>query len=306
MKQHEYTNKLTVLIPLWGREKHTKNLLNHLNEIEMPFKLLLADGGGTDLSSWINTDSFLNLDLTYINCGRDTCIHDFMSKMNIACSTITTPFTIMVDNDDTPDIDGLTKGIEFLSANDDYASYRGNVRSSGKPVYTQPGITDEHPIDRFRFPNGGMDSDWHNIVRTNTLQTFFEIMDKSKTNDLQLVWTVNRYWHTLFGKSHKDNTIPYYYHVPGSSLVYDKGLYSKTTKWMQDETFVDSMAIAISMVYNLIEPDGREEVTNRMLTWLIDLNGYTDSSEPVFNAIIKKSYDYDELVIDVLNKGIKK
>ena len=298
--------ELTVLIPLWGREEHTKNLLNHLNEIEMPFKLLLADGGGKDLSSWINTDSFPKLDLTYISYGRDKCTHDFMAKMNKAMKTITTPYTIMVDNDDMIDIGGLIKGIDFLNNNKDYASFRGKVFSQGAPILTQPGITDEQPIDRFRFPNGGMNADWHNIVRTHTLKTLFEIMDKSNTNDLQLVFTVMRYWHTLFGKTYKDNTTPYYYHQPGSSLVQDQGLYSKTVEWMQDETFVDSMAIAISMVYNLIQPDGREEITNRMLTWLIDLNGYTDSSEPVFNAIIEKSYDYDELVVDALNKGIKK
>jgi len=298
----KYNDVLTILIPLWGREEHTKVILNNMNVISVPFKVLLADGGGTDLSDWVNTASYPNLDLTYINYGKDTCTHDFMVKMNSACSVITTPFTVMVDNDDMIDVNGFIEGIEFLSSNNDYASYRGNVLSGGSAIYTQPGNTDEQPIDRFRFPNGGFNSGWHDIVKTHTLKTFFEIMDKSNTNDLQLVFTVNRYWHTLFGKSHKDNSVPYYYHRQGSSLVYGKGLYSRTVEWMKDEAFVDSMAIAISMVYNLIKPDDRDIITSRMLTWVADLNSYSKDTKGIFDSIIKKSYDYDELVIRALIK----
>lgn len=141
-------------------------------------------------------------------------------------------------------------------------------------------------------------------------------MDNTKTNDLQLVFSINRYWHTLYGKSYKDNTSPFYYHIAGNSLVWDKGLYSPTRKWFVDETFVDSMGINISMVYNLLNKknevsglDGRLIIAKRILSHLAELNGIESKD---FNIVDKKiveslvsSYNYDELVLSTLDKPNK-
>ena len=43
-----YKDALTILIPLWGRLEETIRILNHMSDINMPFKILLADGGGGD------------------------------------------------------------------------------------------------------------------------------------------------------------------------------------------------------------------------------------------------------------------
>tara|TARA_R110001583_G_scaffold167723_1_gene320518 strand:- start:43 stop:1080 length:1038 start_codon:yes stop_codon:yes gene_type:complete len=314
----DYKDTLTILIPLWGRYECTLRILNHMSDTNMPFKILLADGGGTDLKDKLNKKTYPNLNLEYVNFGHDTTIHEFMAKMNKACSMIDTPLTIMLDNDDFLSVNGLINGVKFLNENKDYSSYRGNVRciKSDNPVYRQPANLNDTSLGRLKFPDEGLNSGWHDIIRTYTLKKFFEILDKSNTNDLQLVYSVNRYWHTMYGYGYKDSSTPYYYHIHGQSLVWDKGLYSPTSKWFVDENFVDSMGINISMVYNLIHEenkitglDGRVIIAKRIVGHLAELNAIKPKD---FNIVDKKvvesvlsSYDYDELILSVLNKEDK-
>jgi|21_taG_2_1085346.scaffolds.fasta_scaffold00062_24 glycosyltransferase domain-containing protein len=314
----DYKDSLTILVPLWGRFPETLRMLKHMSDVKMPFKILLADGGGNDHKEKFNKKNYPDLNLEYISFGRDNNIHDFMVKMNKSCQKIDTPLTIMVDNDDLLSVDGLIKGIKFLNNNHDYTSYRGDVHCvfGEKSIYKQPTRSASTALDRFIFPKDGINSGWHDIVRTYTLKTFFEIMDNTKTNDLQLVFSINRYWHTLYGKSYKDNTSPFYYHIAGNSLVWDKGLYSPTRKWFVDGAFVDSMGINISMVYNLLNKknelsglDGRVIIAKRILSHLAELNGIESKD---FNIVDKKiveslvsSYNYDELVLSTLDKPNK-
>ena len=306
-----YKDTLTILIPLWGRERQTKNILSYMDGVKMPFKIILADGGGSDLSSWVNVDSFSNLDLLYINYGRDNNIHDFMVKMNKSCSLITTPLTIMVDNDDFISVNGLINGIKFLNDNPNYSSFRGDIHCLGArtSIYKQPSVTDEIPIDRLKFPKEGLNSGWHDIVRTYTLKKFFDVMDKSETEDLQLVFSINRYWHTLFGLSHKVNNIPFYYHVYGDSLVWNKNIYSTTRTWMVNKNFMDSMSINISMVSLLLHLQNNEDIlkikyrtANIILNHLKELNDYKEDITELIDGVIKNSYNYDELVLEILSK----
>ena len=186
----DYKNSLTILVPLWGRFTETLRMLKHMSDVKMPFKILLADGGGNDHKEKFNKKNYPDLNLEYISFGRDNNIHDFMVKMNKSCQKIDTPLTIMVDNDDLLSVDGLIKGIKFLNNNHDYTSYRGDVHCvfGEKSIYKQPTRSASTALDRFIFPKDGINSGWHDIVRTYTLKTFFEIMDSTKTNDLQLVF----------------------------------------------------------------------------------------------------------------------
>jgi len=319
METINYKDSLTILIPLWGRFEETLRILNHMSSINMPFKILLADGGGNDDKDKLNKDNFPKLDLEYHSFGRDKTIHDFMVKMNKAFSIIDTPLTIMVDNDDFLSLDGLIHGIKFLNDNKDYASYRGDIHCarSGHSIYKQPTKTGDTSLERFIFPtDSGMNSGWHDMGRTYIFKKFFEIMDKSQTNDLQLVFFNKKFLNTLYGKAYKDSSTPYYYHIHGNSLVWGKDIYSRGRDWIHSENFIDSAGITISMVYNLIHEenkitglDGRVVVAKRILKHLAELNGIKPKD---FNVVDKKiveslvsSYDYDELILSVLDKPDK-
>jgi glycosyltransferase domain-containing protein len=298
---------LTILMPLKGRDKETKRLLRYFNDINLPFKILMADGSGNDLSGWINSENYPNINLEYHNFGRDVNIHFFMTKMNKACSLITTPLTMMVDNDDFISLNGIIKGIKFLEENNDYVSYRGNVSEpGGHPIYKKPSVLNETIIERIENSVNNRNAGWHDIVRTYTIKKFFEILDKSETQDLQLVLTINTFWHMIYGKAHRCSNKPYYYHIPGNSLVQNKGIYSKYVKWASYEKFNSSMALSISMVgnsINIIDGTNLEEAKKKFAKIMLgDVCKMNNKVMPDINNLLELSKKYDEISVDSINK----
>jgi len=325
---------LTILIPLWGRDYATKRILEYMSHEDVPFKIFFADGSGKDNSEWIN--EYRNLDIEYHNYGSDDSIHKFMRKMDLACSSITTPLTVMIDNDDLFSLEGLIYGVNFLCDNNDFASFKENIRrvhlfcghgqgirvsqvgkdarfyvqdgKDGGPIYNMgPIVADEAPqriIDLFEEgrSNGGINSEWHAICRTHILVKMFKIMHQSKSEDFQLSHSVNRFWNLFYGKSHKGYSRPYVYHIAGDSLVQGKNLYSKYRDWVHDPKFHNSMTIIASMVRCVMRDHNPDSITN--IQELIIQDPYQLGEHEIdvntINNIIKDSHKYDPWVNAVL------
>jgi len=308
-----YRDALTIFIPLWGRDNCTQDILRFMTNARVPFKIIMADGAGEDKSSWINTEAFPNLRLEYKHYGLDSDMNKFMRKMYLALSSITTPLTVMVDNDDFFHLDGLIAGVKFLADNDDFASFRENVAEhhTGNPIYRAEPITLDSPEKRitqlFDLGNeqGGINSAWHDVCRTHIFKKMFKIMFKSGNQDFQLSHSANKYWSLFYGKSYKENDIPYMTHVAGQSLVQGRGLYSKYKDWVNDVNFKDSMAVIISSVKGLLKD--RDDETIRKIQELImldpyNLGGHQMPDQDQINDIFELSQKYDTMVVDVLNE----
>ncbi len=246
-------DSLTVLIPLFGREDLTKRILHYFQEIKLPFKIVMADGGKKPLHDWINDKNYPDLNFQYKYYGEDISIHHYMEKMYNSFKLITSPLLIQVDNDDCICKNGTIYGINFLNKNNQYSSFRETVMSRCRTegMYQEGNIDLDNNIDRVNESIIRGNCEYHNIMYTHITKIYYELCAKTKTNDLQLVFTFNRLWNSLFGKIWKKNTIPYYYHFPGQSVV-QTGVYSKYTNWLQDEKFEDSISILISIFTNAI------------------------------------------------------
>ena len=125
---------LTILIPLWGRDYATRRILEHMSQNHVPFKIFFADGGDTDNAKYIDAYKERGLDIKYRYYGPDDSIHKFMRKMDLACSSITTPLMVMIDNDDLFSLEGLIYGVNFLCDNSDFASFKENIQDGTEPV----------------------------------------------------------------------------------------------------------------------------------------------------------------------------
>lgn len=304
---------LTILIPLWGRDNCTQNILKFMNDASVPFKIIMADGKGEDKSSWINTELFPNLRLEYQHYGLDSDINRFMRKMYLAFSSVTTPLAVMVDNDDFFDVDGFIDGVRFLSDNDDFSSFRENISEyyGGQSMYRTESITLDSPEERIMElfslgrKNDGINSAWHDICRTHIFKKMFKIMFKSGNQDFQLSHSVNKYWSLFYGRSYKENTIPYMYHVGGNSLVQGKGLYSKYKDWINDPYFKDSIAVIISSIKGLLKNSDDKIIRRIQELIMLDpyrLGGHKTPDSDQINDIFKLSYKYDKMAVDVLDE----
>jgi glycosyltransferase domain-containing protein len=304
-------DRLTILIPLWGRDYATKRILEQMSQDNVPFKILFADGSGKDNSEWINKyKDNGNLNIEYYNYGSDDSIHKFMRKMDLACSTITTPFTVMIDNDDLFSLEGLIYGVNFLCDNDDFVSFKENIQNGkqGSPIYRMGPIVAEDPSQRIidlleeGRSNGGINSEWHAICRTHILAKMFKIMHQSKNEDFQLSHSVNKFWSLFYGKSHKGYSRSYVYHISGDSLVQGKNLYTVYKDWVHDSKFQNSMTIIASMIRCVMRDYHSDSIINIQELIIQDpyqLGGHAVDLDAV-NNIIKGSHEYDPLVNTIL------
>jgi len=304
---------LTILIPLWGRDNCTHGILKFMSNENVPFKIIMADGDGEDKSNWINTEVFPNLNLEYRHYGLDSDINRFMRKMYLAFSSVTSPLTVMVDNDDFFDVNGLIAGIKFLASNHDFTSFRENISEyyGNHSMYRTESITLDSPEDRVMklFELGrkkdGINSAWHDICRTDVYKKMFKIMFKSGNQDFQLSHSVNKYWSLFYGKSYKENNIPYMYHVSGNSLVQGKGLYSKYKDWINDPNFIDSMAVTLSSIKGLLK-NANENIFRRIQELILldpyHLGNHKLPNEDEINDILNLSLKYDTMILDILNE----
>lgn len=310
-KEMKIENSLCVLIPLMGREKETHRILNYFNKVNLPFKILLADGGTRDLSGHLDTG---NLNLEYFYNGPDRNIHDFMRKMHIAFNKIKSPLTIMVDNDDFISVSGMIDGIKYLAENNQFSSYRQNVMSqdNSQPIYKSTSIIDDNLFDRVFCAMENRTVSWHDITRTAYNKMLFRILDHCNVNDLQMAFSSNMFWSEIYGKSYKGFDKNYYYHISGNSLVQNKGIYAKYNNWMSDQKFDTSFCILLSAASHAICFQSKQSDLNIYDTkkilgefYLQDLAQKNNISRSKLNlaGYIEESNKYDSICKDAVTSN---
>ena len=254
MSLMDIKNTITILIPLKGRNNYTKRLLNYFAARKFPFKIILADGSSKNNKNLFDKKNYPKLNLEYYYFGDDSNVNKYMSKMAQASRKINTPLTMICDSDDFISLDGVLEGIRFLSNNNDYASYRGAYLNWGrkKNIYKEPSIISDDIFERVEIMGDRYNACWNNITRTNIVKSFFDVCDKSQTNDLQCVIRLSALWQAMFGNIFRCLDKPFYYHMPTPTIVQTGGVYSKFNKWYKNKTFSTSAAIILSALSNVV------------------------------------------------------
>ena len=80
-----FKDKLTIVLPLKGREQFTFRWLKFVNERNFPFTVMLADGGsGNTIRNHIENENFEGLALKYFKHSEDVNFQAFYRKMKDA------------------------------------------------------------------------------------------------------------------------------------------------------------------------------------------------------------------------------
>ena len=260
-KTIETSDSLTIVVPLYGREELTNRFLNYLQHVKCPFKVLFADGSLNDQSSLISRVNFPDVNLEYYRFPYDKDIPTYMKKMKGIFAKVTTPLTVMMDNDDLFCLNGLYEGVEFLSENPGYWGYRQDVRNltldnnglrAGESMYELPTIDGENPMQRVRSSINNRNALWHDITRSSARAEFFDIIDGLDIHDLQCVVSLECYYPPIFGNILRGSEKPYYFHIPGHSVVQGTGKLTKFINWIGSPLFDASAGRAVSIMGNAI------------------------------------------------------
>jgi glycosyltransferase domain-containing protein len=126
--------RLTLILTTKGRDDYTLRYLEYLNGLAASFHVLIGDGAPDPVVSDMIADgsAFPNVSYEYRRYG-DTRLIDFYRKCSDLADRVTTPYAMMMDNDDFIVPFGVQRQINILDANPAFASSGG--RTSGLSVW---------------------------------------------------------------------------------------------------------------------------------------------------------------------------
>ncbi|MGD0420693.1 MAG: TIGR00180 family glycosyltransferase [Xanthobacteraceae bacterium] len=231
--------RLTVILPLKGRHLFTLRFLWHANRLQVPYRLLIADGQVHPVVAELLESSrnlFPNLDIEYIRYRDDADFSRFFAKMSGALGHVRTPYAMLADNDDFLGIAGIDNAVSFLDAHSDYVCARGRrvnfsiyaglnnkdggLRGRLDHLRLQRDGEDIHsPIAAERLRRGGLQfSVYYAVYRSADLATIWQEVAEIDFSDLQLHEIFCTMRAMTFGKSRVDGSVVSYFRQDGTSL----------------------------------------------------------------------------------------
>lgn len=195
---------LTILLTLKGRPAFTFRWMSWAEQVRLPFKVLIADGGSDEEVPAVLSDRarFPAVDYDYIRYPNDAAYSDYYRKICDALTRVTTPFVALADNDDFFIVEGLRDATRFLLSHPDYVTCGGRIArfwlasrttDGADPVYAERvdykyGCNDlSVTADRARERVVQRTEDtYYNVKRTDELRRQFETVVGVDPKDLFL------------------------------------------------------------------------------------------------------------------------
>ena len=118
---------LTILLTLKDRTAYTLRWMAYAEQIKLPFKVLIADGGADENIARILADRsrYPGVDYEYIRFPYDASYTQYYAKIAAALDRVTTAYVVMADNDDFFFADALRSCVDFLAAHPGYVACGG-------------------------------------------------------------------------------------------------------------------------------------------------------------------------------------
>jgi glycosyltransferase domain-containing protein len=293
-------SRLTIVLPLKGRELFTLRFLWHANLEGLPYRFIIADGKvDPRLSEMLESSRthFPKLDVEYIRYPDDISFSHYFRKMADAIDRVRTPYVMLADNDDFLVRSGLERSIEFLDANPDYVCCGGGI--GGFSVYSKPAISLGGvlgPINRLSYRympydrsvdfgsnsvtdrvTAGLRNSWsyYAVIRTPALQTIWNEIVVMDPSDLQLVEKFCAMRTLTLGKARSEAaTVAYfrqYWTTLGSAFTKDWVHHLLRNHFTTDfARIVDTVADAAARADSSDRADVAERIRERIEPWLRD------------------------------------
>ena len=218
-------NDLTILLPLKDRVPFTERWLAYAGS-HLPFRVLVADGGADPaVTQLVEDQKARGAEIDYIRYPFDASYADYFAKIADALSRVTTPYVVMADNDDLFIPEGLTRAVEFLTANPAYVACGGqcavfwlkNADADRDPLYgdgvewkcSSQFSTDvaDSAAARLRERCLGANDVFYAVHRTALLRRHFAAVRDCNPRDLFLMEQLVMFLTAIAGKTRQLDTL---------------------------------------------------------------------------------------------------
>jgi glycosyltransferase domain-containing protein len=173
---------LTVLVPTKNRPSFLTRLCSYYRERNLDHQLLIVDSSEPEQAS----ENRRALELLEAGFKVEYKLYEneigFLEKLNEALASVETPYAVLGADDDLFVPDGLTRAVEFLEANQDYALAHGDAltfslntnEAWGKLEnvwrYEQRTVDDESGVERLVNHFVNYSATWYSVHRTKQLR----------------------------------------------------------------------------------------------------------------------------------------
>ena len=223
----DYDHKLTIVLLLKGRIQFTQRWMSYAEKIQLPFKVLIADGSSDDKAKDLLSDKgvFPNVDYEYLRYPYDETLPHYYAKVVDVLSRVTTPYVALACNDDFYVISGIRKALAFLESNSDYVSARGEIYQcmirpigsdkdiqyvygplivTNPPYFRAPSIIGNTPLLRVEQQlQYFCRSNFLDIQRISDVMERFKLIQKLDPRDLRFTDLMNDILTAAHGKIHR-------------------------------------------------------------------------------------------------------
>ncbi len=275
-----YDESLTILLVLKGRVSFTFRWMSYANRINLPFKVLIADGGAGNKAEKLLSDKirFPDVHYEYIRYPYDETLGDYYAKMCDVLSRVSTPYLLLSSNDDLFLIEGIRKALSFLEMNAEYISSRGEIYQFGirptesnpemryvfgpldvlnPPYFRRPSILSDNALDRVRQQCKEYCSNYHDVHRTVYARVRFNLLKNLNPKDLRFADQINDILSAADGKVHRGKGLfgLHQCNTPGSygQKVLDE--FPTWFDWIQSPWWPEDFKNLAAAVANVIAKD---------------------------------------------------
>ena len=121
-------DKLTIILPLKGRELFTLRWLSWARSQRWKFPIIIADGSESPFCQEY-LRSFDDLSISYVRYPYDATLTLFLEKLVDAYSRVETPYVVLAPNDDFLLKRGMEKCVDFLEGHENHVAAAGDQRT---------------------------------------------------------------------------------------------------------------------------------------------------------------------------------
>ena len=141
---------LTIVLTIKDRVPFTYRWMQYMNDMQCPYKILIADGGADSaieqhLRNHCSNYPYLNCE--YVRYPYDTTLDDYHKKFENIVSRVESEYLLVADNDDFYLLERIPEILAFLDAHKDYVGARGQLVDL--TLYSKTGVSSGTKSSRY-------------------------------------------------------------------------------------------------------------------------------------------------------------
>ena len=141
---------LTIVLTIKDRVPFTYRWMQYMNDIECPYKILIADGGADSAIEQHLRNHGINypyLNCEYVRYPYDATHEDYYKKFENILSLVESEYLLLADNDDFYLLERIPEILAFLDAHNDYVGARGQLVNL--TLFSKTGVSSETRSSRY-------------------------------------------------------------------------------------------------------------------------------------------------------------